>query len=489
MLIRAGVREALPWSTGMASKGVDYYTFSSNDYFSVNVTGPKVGGVSGPSNNFRHQNFQIDSGNISGILSFDGTLAWQALQNGAVLLGGSQEISSLTGNLGGGSMANMLKTPSTVTSGYAVSYGFYDAGPGVKPLTDQDQLYVYVTDSHANWMGTLAEAMPALSAAPLNSFVLPGAHDAGMFTLSTVTGILAGPDATKLLTALSVLSVFGTLLGDLTMAQAPRAIANLALTQKDTIPTMLDLGIRYFDYRPGTLYPKIASFNPGVRYHQHSVIPGYAYVAFLQDVIAWLDTHPTEIVVVSANTQGFSDAAMKPTAAQVQQDLDQAIANVKPASPLVIGDKTALTQSYAQLVASHTRLIFLNQIEGETSKYDSYNDGAYATVDPATIIGALAGMNAAGQKGHDYTVLQMQGTATSAGNGVIAAAVTSLSDASSPLLSTKGRFDAVTNPWLLENVPKNLSNDQLVVLLNDFADNGMTQTAIDLTRARVAQRA
>ncbi len=99
-------------------------------------------------------------------------------------------------------------------------------------------------------------------------------------------------------------------------------------------------------------------------------------------------------------------------------------------------------------------------------------------------------MNAAGQKGHDYyTVLQMQGTATSAGKAVIAAAVTSLSDASSPLLSTKGRFDAVTNPWLLENVPRNLSNDQLVVLLNDFADNCMTQTAIELTRARVAQRA
>ncbi len=42
-----------------------------------------------------------------------------------------------------------------------------------------------------------------------------------MFTLSTVTAVLAGPDAKKLLDGLSILSVFGTLVGDLTMAQAP----------------------------------------------------------------------------------------------------------------------------------------------------------------------------------------------------------------------------------------------------------------------------
>lgn len=85
----------------------------------------------------------------------------------------------------------------------------------------------------------------------------------------------------------------------------------------------------------------------------------------------------------------------------------------------------------------------------------------------------------------DYTVLQMQGTSTAIGAPVIAPSIATLSDASSPLLSTKALFDIATNPWLAQNVANKLSHDQLVVFLNDFVDNCMASTAITVTAQRM----
>jgi hypothetical protein len=93
-------------------------------------------------------------------------------------------------------------------------------------------------------------------------------------------------------------------------------------------------------------------------------------------------------------------------------------------------------------------------------------------------------VNKAHQAGYDYTVLQMQGTATQV-SGVVVPSILAWSDASSPLLSTKASFDVATNPWLLANVSKNLSNSQLVVFLNDFVDNCMVNTAITVSKQRM----
>ena len=84
----------------------------------------------------------------------------------------------------------------------------------------------------------------------------------------------------------------------------------------------------------------------------------------------------------------------------------------------------------------------------------------------------------------DYTVLQMQGTATEV-SGVVLPSLLTRSEASSPLMSTKASFDAAINPWLIDNVPTRFLSDRLVVFLNDFADNAMVDTAIKVTKKRM----
>jgi len=147
-----------------------------------------------------------------------------------------------------------------------------------------------------------------------------------------------------------------------------------------------------------------------------------------------------------------------------------------------------LSSSYSELIDQKKRLIFLNQIGDGTdaSKYDSYNASQYETTDVKNILNALNGMNKGGQTANDYTVLQLQGTSTGL-TAVIAAAFATLSDASSPLLSTKAMFDKATYPWVLEHGPRNLSPGQLLVLLNDFCDNALATHAIEMTKVRASQ--
>jgi hypothetical protein len=94
---------------------------------------------------------------------------------------------------------------------------------------------------------------------------------------------------------------------------------------------------------------------------------------------------------------------------------------VSAASAIQLGGPQNLSNTYNQLISSNTRLIFLNQIDptaplhstNNTVKYDSYSPTAYATITVGPILQALAAMNTAGQAGADYTVLQLQGTASS----------------------------------------------------------------------------
>jgi hypothetical protein len=311
--------------TGLpVSKGVDYYTYASSPQLSVVVTSPQGTNTFGPSGNFIKQNLQISQ--------ISGELAWQALGGGTILGQESEVINGLFGNLKGGTMSAMMNTPSFVGPGGTFSYGFYDAGSGIgTPLTNQDQLYVYVTETFSSWMGDLVAQNSQVRDCALQQFALPGAHDAGMFSLQTIQGILSSPFAQALL---GILGSFSPALAGLAPAAVLRAITNLAVTQKDDVATMLNLGVRYFDFRPGTLVPELAAYSPGVRYHQHSVIPGYPYVSFLQDVLEWLAAHPSEIVVVSANKQGFDSPSMDPSPEDVAADLATAFARTGLAGTL-----------------------------------------------------------------------------------------------------------------------------------------------------------
>jgi hypothetical protein len=67
------------------------------------------------------------------------------------------------------------------------------------------------------------------------------------------------------------------------------------------------------------------------------------------------------------------------------------------------------------------------------------------------------------------------GDLVAATGGGIFTSVATMSDASSPLMSTKPGFDHSTYAWLQDNVPVpgRFRGDQLMVFLNDFCDNAL----------------
>ncbi|MFC6635245.1 hypothetical protein [Microbulbifer taiwanensis] len=436
----------------------------------------------------QNANDQIEESDI-GLTDHYGHYQWFAEKNGSVIASKYAEIAPSTGNMGSSNMGDMLNTPSIVTSDHAISYGFYDAGPGWGSLTNQDQSYVYVTSNHSTWMGDLAGSTAA-SSKPFARFALPGVHDAGMFDPSFIHELVRNSDYLAALLELGALTPFAGTLAGITVAELQalsageieKLIIGFSFTQKDNIATMLDLGIRYFDFRPGYCVP----FYEGGIYHQHALIPGYPYNSFLRDVLGWLEAHPSEIVVLNINDQGFVADDMTPSTEVLEEYFSSAVAS-SGASNIAIGDKDSLSQTYGQLIAQNKRLIFLNQIGSDyyhASKYDSYNSGTYTTTDPADVIGALNGMSRSHQGGHDYTVLQLQATPEGTDGGILSN-LTTLSDASSPILSTKAMFDRQTYTWLRQHVASRFDPDQTIVFLNDFGDNALVDIAKDISRDRI----
>ncbi|WP_221391586.1 hypothetical protein [Dyadobacter sp. NIV53] len=474
------------------SKGVDFYAYLGDNRFYVQFQKPKSWGGStattpwGTADQMYANNLQISESDI-GLTSHTGRFQWTLDYEGNPMVNKYAEIAPSDGTVGDSNMKSMFDTQSFGNNDYAVSYGFYDSSFGKGSLTNQDQSYVYATGGKSTWMGDIAGQV---GNAPFSSFVLPGAHDSGMFDTSCVK---------TLQNNYAFLNVLGTAAGiGVAIAQtlAPdvitRIVVNLAMTQKDTIPTMLNLGIRYFDFRPG--YCTTDQGATGPLYHQHNFIPGYAFAPFLNDILSYLGQHPSEIVVVALGHAGFYQDYMKPSTATLESYIKNAISQSN--SGVSVGNKLDLNSSYNDLIASGKRLIILGQcgfpgdpsqspeqaLIYDASKYDSYTD-AYQTTDVNVIMNALNSMNADGQNGNDYTVLQLQGTASGASGGIFGSAAT-LSDASSPLMSTKAHFDNNTYPWIQNNVAGRFKKDQLLVCLNDFADNALTDCCVKLTQQR-----
>lgn len=426
-----------------------------------------------------HDNFQIAESDIAWD-EHTGRFQWHLHLNGNEIASRYAEIAPSDGELGDSNMKNMMQTPSIFSPGnYAISYGFYDSGPGVKSLTNQDQSYVYVTQDRSSWMGSIASQV---GNSPFSRFVLPGAHDAGMYDTTCVNTLLKNDSFQNLLGAAVGLGI-ATLPNDIIL----RIVENLAFTQKDEVNMMCLLGTRYFDFRPG--YCITDTTASGGLYHQHNFIPGCSFDDFIQGILGFLDGHPSEIVVVALGHSGFNQDYMKAT----PEALWSVIQRWNAYSQITIGGKQDLASTYNTLLQENKRLIILGQYGfdptahpgvplQDASKYDSYSD-SYQTTDVNVILDHLNGMNQDGQNGNDYTVLQLQGTASGA-NGGIFTSVATFSDASSPLMSTKAMFDHSTYPWLLSNVPGKFTHQQLLVCLNDFADNALVEHCMNLTLYR-----
>lgn len=106
----------------MVSKGVDYYSFIATDGTSIAFSGPKVGSTTTASNNFAKNHLEIDSRNLP-LATFTGTFEWNVLRDGTRLYSRQQEIGSLTGHLGDGTLSPLMNTPAVVGTDYTISYG------------------------------------------------------------------------------------------------------------------------------------------------------------------------------------------------------------------------------------------------------------------------------------------------------------------------------------------------------------------------------
>lgn len=440
--------------------------------------------------------YEISKSDIK-FLEWTGRFSMTFTRNGSELVSRYAEIAPVTGNMGSSNMGNMLQTPSVIGGDYAVSYGFADTG-----MNKCDQAYMNVTDNHSNWMGDLMNAKPELKNKLFQAFALPGSHDAGMFT-----GINSGDEARNLVNALirkystaenlamALAAAFGVtvvspellILAGVLLAlveSSPdmirRALINLAYTQKDDIKTQLLLGVRYFDFRPGYNADFYKSDNK-LR-HQHLFIPGYEFDRFLADTIEFLKTHRQEIVVININFNGFFEDSMKPS----QSIIDTYIANDLSGSGIVRGGPDDLSQTTGSLLAANKRLIILE----DKSNYfhDSYSDKDYATDNPNSVIKALnEAIQAPKASTIKGTVLQLQATYTNMlmqHKADLISALLTFSDATSPLLYTKARFDNATYPWVAQNVNASNAGIGLAVLLNDFADNALVSHSIAATRQR-----
>lgn len=515
------------------SKGIDCYVFLAKQNYCVKYEAPDDFGFSNSFKIFSYKedkddkfkittqtnHIEIHKGDIS-LLNKSGRLEWKVYDKNNddsdnKIAGKYIDINPSTGNISDTNIEPTLKEDSIVDkqNNYAISYGFYDASSGdISDLTNHDQSYVYVTQCFSNWMGDLVKTNAKYGNYAFNTFALAGSHDAGMYNNAEATNLVNAQEYTKFFSDIAGgklidwgfpltdaakhnIKSYVDLFQKLIAKGGKNVVVNLAMTQKDNITTQLDLGIRFFDIRPGFCsyadsfkLPKKAKDVVGKGtinnlYHQHAFVPGMSFDTILKEALKWLDENETEIIVMNLNFQGFLLDSMKPTPDFLDEYLDKVVNdnNIKVKS----GGKEYLSLTYNDLIDQNKRLIFLNQIgdAADATKYDSYND-TYKTTKSDVIIAALNNMTSERQKGHDYTVLQLQGTA----NGIfsdIADSSATFSKMTSPLMSTKANFDAETYEWIYDNVPKTFINNQLMIFLNDFSDNALANQSFFITKSRM----
>jgi hypothetical protein len=541
---------------------VESYTVVSSAISSSSLTLTVNDSVCSPADNFVQKTLELPITNASTddpSSSHEAPYDWQFLWS---LGGPGGTLKNAYGHSGTGtigSMTDMLATPSKVVRrAYALSFGFCDGQRlpctvGGNDAFFQNQSYIYLTPSSADWMADLMNREASLKRKPFCAFALPGAHDAGMWD-ATALGILAkeskfqqymidfaGEDSTVAKAWLIAMAISPALAllakAFLEPAIVEQVCINLAFAQKDNTTTMLDLGIRYFDFRPGYCVFPLPSRN-GL-YHQHRFVPGCSYDSFLRDMLSWLYAHPGEIVVVDLRFTEFAvpivwagdhpvfspddfkrvendpDAylpksggqAMIPDGKALTDAWTGAVATV-PAlgSPVQLGFVGDLNRSYRDLITNNVRAIFLTNGTGfatnlgnpdNATRNDSYNDSAYQTLQAVNgVVAADAGWiegciatALSKQAAFDYTVLNLQATASANPNGIALASVGALSSASSPLLYTKAALDSQTYPWLGGGTTglstAALGNDRLLCFMNDFADNALAAICSRLSKDRL----
>lgn len=355
-----------------------------------------------------------------------------------------------------------------------ITYGFYDAGPGLAGLTNRDQFYLAVGPNHNRWMGRVAPRGSPGAGKPFSRMVLPSPHDCGMNSMQNSDYVLqtAGDIVIKTLPAFQ----FFELEASVVKLVAPNIVYGLAMTQKDSITTLLAIGARYFEFRPAYLHDNFR-INNNI-YFQHACIPGIEYGKFLSEVVDFLINNPDEIVVVNHRWDGVLEGCKRPDDSLLDQMLTKTITDKK--ATLSVGHlDDVTTHTIDQLRQSGKRLIKVKGVNADSN----YDDKANATLNGDSIIQALDKLKPSGDK-TKFIYLQCQATASNI-KDVLVYSVLAADTATSCLTATKAICDSKTNRWLKDNGAKFNTSGQVTIVGNDFLDMGTTARAIAWTEQRL----
>jgi hypothetical protein len=469
----------------MPSKGIQCYTYLAVPGIEVEYSVPNQNIKRDSLQVFTLDHLEVDKKNLR-TLDFSGEFSFTVRRDGRELARQAIQVNAVTGKLGDGTMKNMDQTPSIFAEDLIISYGFYDAGPGHADLPNQHQCYVTVAMNMENWMRDIAPQDHEKSERAFTRMVLPGPHDIGMNSMATSLALLknAGTGAIKEVLGRelpSMLAIFNRV-GDRAVNRiAPDIIRALAITQKDSLDTILKLGGRYFEFRPAKCHRRLQSVSAleDTWYFQHGAIPGMLYRQFLVKIVQFLVDHKDEIVVVQNRWDGVPGECPRPSEEELRGVLNDVLRDIQD---LVVGDEEDMrSKSIGELRDEKKRLIVL-QTAGQVSNYD---DVANATLTGDSMVRKLGDMARDPPSGHAVTLLQCQATATNI-RDVIVASVVDSDVSTSPILATKACCDGKILPLLRGEVGRRLAEREgLVVVMNDFMEGGTVDVAVGMCRERL----
>lgn len=468
----------------MPSKGVRCFAYIAVDGVEIEFSVPKESVRRSELHQFTADHLEVDLENL-GLFKFTGNFEFVVRRDGRELTKQWVGVKPLTGNLDGGTMVAMDQTPSIFVEDLIICYGFYDAGPGLAELPNQHQCFVTVTRTYEHWMRDVIPQDDEKSDKPFHRMVLPSAHDIGMNSMQTSLELLenAGAGIIKEFLRRSLphgLEFFNEISDGTINYIAPDIIRALAITQKDSLETILKIGARYFEFRPAKCHREMQKISPleDTWYFQHGVIPGMPYRDFLAEVVSFLTSHCDEIVVIQIRWDGVPDECPKPN----DDELRDVLNDVLNDKDVQVGNQDDMMgKSIRDLRAENKRLIVLRDV----NQVSNYDDEANATLTGDSMVAKLNDMSQNPPQGHPITLLQCQATATNI-QDVIVMSVLDSDVSTSPILATKPVCDSKILPLLSGDVGRNLTREEsVVVLLNDFFDGATADIAINMCRERL----
>jgi hypothetical protein len=475
----------------MPSKGVQAFTYIAVPGCSIELSVPKQAITVNELNRFRNDSLEVEAFAIKSLFDKRGRFTFKVFQHGKQITEQWIDVNAITGNASGGTMESIANTPSIFHGdNLIISYGLYEAGKGHHAdqhiLPNRHQCYITITPNYSNWITTIAPPGSPLETKPFTRLVLPAAHDVGMNSMQSSEAVLQRVGGAVVATLINdnrlLTQLADALSRDAIALIAPNIIASLAITQKDSLETMLRIGARYFEFRPAHLHKSIIPTGalPDRLYFMHSAIPGMPYDAFLAGVVAFLRAHPGEIVVVQLRWDGVPADCAQPSGEEKKRYLEEALKG--GGGEVVAGGLEDMKhRSIAELRRDRKRLIVLDSVDS----LSTYTDEGNATLDGESILAALPRvLTADNQRGKAFVNIQCQATASNIPRAVVYS-VLEASATTSVLLATKGICDSKILPWCRDNVLRTCDLGQLVVMMNDFIDGATSDVAVNLSRQRL----